>query len=167
MSTKYILLLIIIPAVFLFFIACDNPFAPSLGDAGVTQVPQAVTIGGMLELFRYAYNTKDSLYYSQILDSAFVFEYYDVVNSRYDQWYRTTDLKATAGLFHNYEVIDLNWYNLPDTADYNFAEENSVKEIIVNFNLMLDNTLLYGFARFECYKRTGSTFKILSWKDDF
>jgi len=159
-------IILCLSAIALGYFACTNPFAPALGEAGGSQVPVASSIGGMLELFRYSYNAKDSLYYSQVLDSSFVFEYYDAENSRYDQWYRNTDLKATAGMFHNYEVIDLNWYNLlPD--DYNFYFEDSLKEILVNFNLTLDNTLLYGFARFECYKRAGSTFKILSWKDDF
>ena len=153
-------------AVLLMGTGCLNPFAPQLGEAGGSQVPDAVTIGGMLELFKYSYITKDSLYYSQLLDSSFVFQYYDAVNSRYDQWYRTTDLKATAGLFSNYEVIDLNWYNLPP-GDYNFDFEDSLKQILVNFNLTLDNTVIYGFARFDCYKKSGSKFKIVAWKDDF
>lgn len=150
----------------IIIMACQNPFAPKLGETGGTQVPDASTIGGMLELFKYAYNAKDSLYYSQVLDSAFVFEYYDVLNDRYDQWYRTTDLKATAGMFRNYEVINLNWYNIPED-DWNFVYEDSLKQILVNFNLTLDNTVIYGFARFDCYKKTGSKFKIMAWKDDF
>ena len=145
---------------------CTNPFAPTLGDTGASQVPDASTIGGMLELFKYAYNTKDSLFYSQVLDSSFVFEYYDDENSRYDQWYRTTDLKATAGLFNYYEVINLNWYNI-DSTIYNFVDSLSQQEFLANFNLTLDNSILYGFARFKCYKNPGSTFKITSWKDDF
>jgi len=148
------------------FLGCQNPFAPKLGETGGSQVPDASTIGGMLELFKYAYNTKDSLNYSQVLDSSFVFEYYDNVNDRYDQWYRTTDLHATAGLFQNYEVVNLNWYNLP-AEDWNFETEDSLKQILVNFNLTLDNTVIYGFARLDCYKKPGSKFKIVAWKDDF
>lgn len=151
----------------IILIGCTNPFAPSLGETGGTQVPDASTIGGLLELFKYAYNTKDSLFYSQVLDSSFVFEYYDDANSRYDQWYRTTDLKATAGLFNYYEVINLSWYNLTPPDDWDFALADSLKEIQVNFDLILDNTVLYGFARFKCYKKPGSTFKITSWKDAF
>jgi hypothetical protein len=145
---------------------CQNPFAPKLGETGGSQIPDASTIGGMLDLFKYAYNSKDSLYYSQVLDSSFVFEYYDWANDRYDQWYRTTDLHATAGLFRNYEVVNLNWYNLPE-EDWNFDFEDSLKQILVNFNLTLDNTVIYGFARFDCYKKPGSKFKIMAWKDDF
>ena len=145
---------------------CMNPFAPQLGEAGGSQVPDASTVGGMLELFRYSYITKDSLYYSQLLDSSFVFQYYDADNARYDQWYRSTDLKATASIFRNFEVIDLNWYNIPQ-EDYDFYYEDSLKQILINFNLTLDNVLIYGFARFDCYKKTGSAFKIVAWKDDF
>jgi hypothetical protein len=148
------------------FLNCVNPFAPGLGEAGGSGIPEASTIGGMLELFSFAYNTKDSLLYSQLLDSAFVFEYYDVANSRYDQWYRTTDLKATAGLFNNFQVVNLSWYNLP-SDEWNFDFEDSLKQILVNFNLTLDNTVLYGFARFDCYKKPGSSFKITAWRDDF
>ena len=147
-------------------VGCVNPFAPELGESEASGIPDASSIGGMLELFEYAYNTKDSLIYSQLLDSSFVFQYYDVNNSRYDQWYRSTDLKATGGLFRNFEVVDLNWYNLPP-EDWNFSHEDSLKQIFVNFNLTLDNTVLYGFARFDCFKKPGSTFKITAWKDDF
>ena len=146
---------------------CTNPFAPKLGEAGGSVIPDANTIGGMLELFRYSYNTKDSLYYSQLLDSSFVFEYYDAANSRYDQWYRTTDLKATAGMFNAYDVIDLNWYSLIDTSLWSFAGEGIDTQIVVNYNLTIDNIVLFGFARFDCYKKTGSKFKITAWKDDF
>lgn len=145
---------------------CVNPFAPELGETGSSQVPQAVTIGGMLELFRYAYINKDSLYYSQLLDSSFVFQYYDAANSRYDQWYRQTDLKATAGLFRNFETIDLTWYNL-SPQDRDFGWEDSLKQILVNFNLTLDNRVIYGFARLDCFKRRGQKFKITAWRDDF
>ena len=145
---------------------CTNPFAPKLGEAGGSQVPVASTIGGMLELFRYSYNTKDSLYYSQLLDSSFVFEYYDVNNSRYDQWYRTTDLKATAGLFNSYDFIDLNWLNIT-SDDWDFAFADSLIQISAHFNLYLDNKYITGFARFDCYKKAGSKFKITAWKDDF
>jgi len=143
-----------------------NPFAPELGDTGGSQIPNAGTIGGMLELFEYAYNNHDSLIYSQILDSAFVFQYYDAANSMYDQWYRNTDLKATAGLFNNFQQINLNWYNLP-AEDWNFDMEDSLKQVLVNFSLILDNTILNGFARFDCYKKPGSQFKLMAWKDDF
>ncbi len=147
-------------------INCTNPFAPKLGESGSSSVPDAGTIGGMLELFKYAYNTKDSLNYSQLLDSAFVFQYYDAEHSIYDQWYRMTDLKATGGLFRSFDVIDLSWYNLPE-ATWNYDEEETPIQILVNFNLTLNNTVLYGFARFDCYKKAGSTFKITAWRDDF
>jgi hypothetical protein len=75
-------------------------------------------------------------------------------------------LKATAGIFQNYEAIDLSWYNLPP-EDAEFAYEDSIKQILVNFNLALDNTMIYGFARFDCYKKPNSKFKIMAWKDDF
>ena len=166
MPSNRIVIWLSIWAIFLLGTGCLNPFAPQLGEAGDSQVPDASTIGGMLELFKYSYITKDSLYYSQLLDSSFVFQYYDAGNSRYDQWYRTTDLKATAGLFRSFEVIDLSWYNLP-AGDYNFDFEDSLKQILVNFNLTLDNTVIYGFARFDCYKKSSSKFKIVAWKDDF
>ncbi|MBC8203874.1 MAG: hypothetical protein H8E87_00010 [FCB group bacterium] len=148
------------------YLGCINPFAPESGDISGSMVPDASTVGGMLELFEYSYNTKDSLYYSQLLDSSFVFQYYDAANSRYDQWYRYTDLKATGGLFRNFEVIDLSWY-LPDSAVLAFDYTDSLVQVIVNFNLTLDNTVIYGFARFDCYKRSGGKFKITAWKDDF
>ena len=150
----------------ILFAGCLNPFAPESGDVSGSMVPDASNIGGMLELFRYSYNTGDSLYYSQILDSSFVFQYYDAANSRYDQWYRYTDLKATAGMFRSFDVIDLNWY-LPDSAVLAFDAEDSLFQFLVNFNLTLDNTVIYGFARFDCYKRLGGKFKLTAWKDDF
>jgi len=160
------ILISIISFGFMCLQGCVNPFAPELGDTGGSQIPDAGTIGGMLDLFEYAYNNHDSLIYSQILDSSFVFQYYDAVNSRYDQWYRNTDLKATAGVFNNFQQINLTWYNLP-AEDWNFDIEDSLKQVLVNFNLILDNTVLTGFARFDCYKKSGSKFKLMAWKDDF
>ena len=145
---------------------CTNPFAPKLGEPGGTSVPDAGTIGGMLELFKYAYNTKDSLIYSTLLDSSFVFQYYDSENSIYDQWYRTSDLKATGGLFRSFNIIDLYWYNIPSTL-WTIDTSDSTVDFKAYFNLSLDNTVVTGFARFDCYKKAGSTFKITAWHDDF
>lgn len=80
-------------------LSCTNPFAPKLrGDAG-TIWSDAQTVGGLLENFVAAYELKDSLRYSELLDESFQFSFYDVDLQRQDGWLRETDLRATTDYF--------------------------------------------------------------------
>lgn len=150
---------------------CLNPFAPALGDTSESLWTDQQTVGQLMDNFKYSYNLRDSLRYSDCLADNFVFLYYDVENSRDDQWGRDTDLRATGGLFRNFEEIHLTWSALlPSIREY--AGVDSSLEFDVSFSLSLYGMGgasaydLYGFARFTVLKKKGDRFRILTWKDN-
>jgi hypothetical protein len=150
---------------------CLNPFAPTLGNSSQSVWTQAQTVGELLDNFRNAYNLRDSLRYSSCLADNFVFYYYDVENERNDQWGRDTDLKATGGLFRNFDDVTLTWYGIADTIS-DFSQEGLEKEFDISFNLSLFRSVgnaaydLYGLAHFTVSKAPGGKFRIVSWKDN-
>jgi hypothetical protein len=149
---------------------CLNPFAPVMGNPSTSLWTDQQTVGELLDNFKNSYNFQDSLRYANCLDESFIFIYYDVIEEREDQWGRDTDLKATGGLFTNFEQINLTWYALPDSIE-NFAEENTSLEFDASFALSLYGYAggstydLYGFANFTVKKEEGDRFRILTWKD--
>jgi len=152
------------------FSGCLNPFAPALGDPAESLWTDQQTVGELLANFRNAYNLQDSLRYSNCLADNFIFYYYDVENSREDQWGRDTDLKATGGLFRNFDEVALVWYAVPP-AIAEFSSADSSLEFDVSFSLSLygDNSSaydLYGFARFKVLMESGDQFRIVWWKDN-
>ena len=167
-AASYGITLLTISAVILS--GCLNPFAPALGDPAESLWTDQQTVGDLLSNFRNAYNLQDSLRYSNCLADNFIFYYYDVENSREDQWGRDTDLKATGGLFRNFDNVALVWYAVAPTISA-FSTADSSLEFDVSFNLSLygdgSSTYdLYGFARFKVLKESGDQFRIISWKDN-
>lgn len=148
-------------------LSCTNPFAPTLrGDAG-TIWSDAQTVGGLLENFVTAYELKDSLRYSELLDESFQFSFFDLDLQRQDGWLRETDLQATARLFRAYDRISLIWAGIPDEV-LALTTADSLIEFRAQYQLVLDNVSpLVGLARFTVYKSTDDRFRILFWQDDF
>lgn len=148
---------------------CLNPFAPALGDPSASLWTDQQTVGELLDNFRNAYNLQDSLRYSNCLANDFTFLYYDVENEREDQWGLNTDLKATGGLFRNFEEVHLTWTALSQIIR-DFAAEDSSLEFDASFSLSLYSANssydLYGFARFTVFKEPASQFRITIWKDN-
>lgn len=146
---------------------CLNPFAPIEGEVGQRIWQDQATIGELLHNFSLAYDYRDSLRYADCLDESFVFNYYDVDNGRIDRWFRDTDLKATAGIFKNFDPIDLEWNLLPVEVE-DFSTPDSTLEFVVRFNLTLGQDVpLMGYARFSARMGYDRRFRILSWRDDF
>ncbi len=154
-------------AALLFLASCLNPFAPVEGEVGGRIWHSQMTIGGLLNNFAQSYNYRDSLHYADCIDETFVFHYYDVENARFDQWFRETDLKATAGLFRNFEQIDLEWNHIPIWVE-NFEQPDTTVQFVVRFNLTLDaEAPLMGYAHFSVRRDEENVFKVLVWRDDF
>jgi hypothetical protein len=151
----------------LLILGCHNPFAPELGNPGSSLWTEQLTVGGLLQNFRNAYNYADSLHYADCLADDFTFFYYDTDENRFDQWYRETDLSTTGRLFRHFQSIRLIWGTFPDDIE-NFAFEDSLLDFQVPFNLTLDDLPpLYGFAHFSVYRPQGGRFQIVVWRDDF
>ena len=119
-----------------------NPFAPSLTDGG----PNSSTITAqktpteVLTNFRYAYVFKDSLVYSDVLDSSFQFisKNYSTSPPTNINWGRDVDLLTTTRLFRHFNVLELEWgSNLSESRD-SAVDDSLLSEIKITFQLTLD-----------------------------
>ncbi|KPL06233.1 hypothetical protein AMJ86_09295 [bacterium SM23_57] len=148
-------------------VGCNNPFAPELGNPASSLWTDQVTVGGLLQNFRNAYNYADSLHYADCLADDFTFFYFDPDENRFDQWYRETDLTTTGRLFRHFQSIRLIWGSLPLEVE-DFSQVDSLLDFQVPFNLTLNDLApLYGFAHFSVYRPAGDRFQIVVWRDDF
>jgi len=128
-------------SIFLVLWSCVNPFAPKLdkssGHAEI--ITEQKTPEQVLQNFKYAYTFKDSLLYADLLDSSFVFEYFDPdqgSSGEFVSWTREVDLRTTGRLLRAFEVIDLVW------ADSSVSYSDIQKEQAVlyrDFSLKLNN----------------------------
>jgi len=151
---------------------CFNPFAPKLKDfshPGELIITPQRTPEEVLQNFRYAYVFKDSLLYSELLDSSFVFVYFDPnegTSGRFISWGRDMDLLTTARMFRHFDVIDLIW----NSTIYSFTGEREA-EVYKSFNLTLINPNLdfriSGRALFSFRKSPeDNKWRITRWKDE-
>ena len=155
----------------IFLSNCFNPFAPKLEkslkfEQLITnqETPEEVLIN-----FKYAYTFKDSTLYSNLLDSSFVFLYFDPnygSSGRFVSWGRDVDLITTGRLFKNFNVIDLIWHS----TIYSFEEE-TFAELSKSFHLSLVNNKetisITGNAIFSFKKnQKDSKWRIIRWKDE-
>lgn len=154
-----------------FMLGCFNPFAPKLdhsGEDGIILTEQ-LSPQEVLSNFVYSYTFKDSLVYSEMLDSSFVFVYFDPNASssgRFISWGRDVDLKTTGRLFRNFETITLTW----NTTIYEQIEENKA-ELSKTFQLVLFGDAgefnLSGNAIFNMIKsKYDDKWRITRWKDE-
>ncbi|MDZ7264067.1 MAG: hypothetical protein ONB16_05740 [candidate division KSB1 bacterium] len=148
-----------------------NPFAPRLKESDQNQLiitPQS-TPEELLQNFKYAYVFKDSMLYADLLDSSFVFIYFDPnqeSSGRFVSWGRDVDLRTTGRLFRNFDVIDLIW----NSTIYSFDEDDRA-EYSKSFELSLtkDNETISisGNAIFIFQKGPyDNKWRILQWKDE-
>lgn len=155
----------------LLFTSCINPFAPELEESlSLDQlITDQATPDEVLTNFKYAYSFKDSTLYSDLLDSSFVFVYFDPnygTSGRFVSWGRDSDLLTTGRLFKNFDVIDLVWH----TTIYSFEEE-AFAELSKSFLLSLfsrDETInVTGNAIFSFKKSPkDDKWRITRWKDE-
>lgn len=157
---------------------CINPFAPSLTDEGIDKnlilteqhSPEEVLIN-----FSYAYNFKDSLVYSDLLDSSFLFISKNFATDPVTDltWGRDIDIKTTVGMFRHFETLNLIWEGTVYSRFIN--QEKTLKEIKKIFNLTInggtDIPTLRGEALFLFKKKilnesdTTGIWTIIRWED--
>jgi len=126
-------LLIGLLSALMLLVNCVNPFAPALDKSqGSLIITEQRTPEEVLQNFRYAYTFRDSILYSNLLDSSFVFVYFDPSLARDVSWGRDVDLKTTGRLFQAFDVIDLTWDSTRDSA-----ETGDVSELTKRFTLNL------------------------------
>ncbi|MBL7074052.1 hypothetical protein ISS37_02275 [candidate division KSB1 bacterium] len=140
---------------------CYNPFAPKLGKSGSSLITSQETVPDLLDNFKYAYTFKDSVIYSNLLDSSFVFVYYDYDQNRYLSWDRDVELRTTGRLLRYFEHNQLVWHEpipemTPSTQDSSF---------LVSFNLEMDDHHIFGDAFFTIVRNADQKLRIAKWKD--
>jgi hypothetical protein len=161
----------------LFIFSCNNPFAPALAgkDTPISRLltPQR-TPEEVLSNFRYAYTYKDSLVYSEVMDSTFIFNStdYDEYPPMPIDWGRDIELRTTARMFRYFKTLDVVWNTVspadtvspPDTSA-NF--KGYIIEHNITFTLTLDGgraiTPLNGEVLFQFIQR-GEKYYISFWK---
>lgn len=131
--------------------SCLNPFAPALDDGSLAAdlITEQSTPDEVLTNFKYAYIFKDSLLYANVLDSAFVFQYFDPEQGSsgiFVSWTRETDLRATGRLLRTFDTISLEWLNTvrPDTVR---DGQGNIENISLSKSFQLD--LVSGAFRFS------------------
>lgn len=155
----------------LIYCTCFNPFAPELersGGSGLRLTSQT-TPEEVLENFIYAYALKDSLVYDGLLDSSFVFVYFDPnlgSSGLYASWNRDVELKTTGRLFRNFETLTLIW----DSTIYE-TQDGTTAELAKTLHLHLFGSKgefnLTGNAIFNMRKSAfDQRWRITRWKDE-
>jgi len=165
---------------------CNNIFAPKLenfadGQSLFNRVLKTPT--DVLENFRYAYIYRDSLIYSNLIDSDFVFIYYNADDEggsgHYDSWLREVELRTTGRIFRAFSHIDLTWNSTLDSSysyysgdslvtqqDDIFEEANNAN-ISKSFELNLGyEIIIEGTAKFDFIKNKNDEWQICKWRDE-
>lgn len=154
-------------------IHCFNPFAPKLGNSDRNDliITGQTTSEEVLDNFMYAYVFKDSVLYADLLDSSFVFIYFDPnqdPSGRFVSWGRDVDLRTTGRLFRNFDMIDLIWnstiYSLDDTVQNRSEYSNSFNLSLIKNNETINITGNAIFVFKKC--QYDNKWRILQWKDE-
>lgn len=156
----------------LLFIAC-NPFAPDYTDDISTTsliLTDQETPQDVMTNFAFAYNFKDSLVYSDLIDTTFLFISKNFATNPVTDitWGRDTDLKTTAGLFKGFNTLNLVWGGTIYER-YIDGADSSLVELKQVFQLTLDGGIeiptLNGEALFILRKNSSDKWKITRWED--
>jgi len=150
-----------------------NPFAPGLSDEGSRhdEITTQRTPRDVLTNFRYAYVYKDSLVYSDILDSAFQFisKNYGTSPPTNINWGRDIDILTTARLFRHFDLLELEWGSILSKNLPISRLDSNLSEIKITFQLTLDGgreiPTIKGEALFNFIRNPDGIWKITRWED--
>lgn len=154
-------------------VQCFNPFAPKLGESERNDliITGQTNPDEVLDNFMYAYVFKDSVLYADLLDSSFVFLYFDPnqdPSGRFVSWGRDVDIRTTGRLFRNFDVIDLIWnstiYTYEDTVLNRSEYSKSFHLTLTKNNETINITGNAIFIFKQC--QYDDKWRILQWKDE-
>ncbi len=175
MKKRILHFMVLTAAAILFWEGCVNPFAPALTDSGDTQdliLSEQDTPEGVFVNFSYSYNFKDSLVYSDLLDSSFLFisKNYATTPVTDLTWGRDVDIKTTVGLFRHFQTLNLKWE--ATIFERFLGDDSSRKEIKKRFQLTFDGgqeiPTINGDALFILKKKARNKkpfWQIARWED--
>lgn len=170
-----IIALVIMLLVLCALMSCFNPFAPKLDSSNgppLVITPQR-SPDEVLQNFVYAYTFKDSLVYAELLDSSFVFVYFDPnigSSGRFVSWGRDIDLKTTGRLLKTFETITLTWnstiYQDTTRVDTTIVSIQLSKTLQLNLFGKNEEYTLSGSAIFDFKRCDDNKWRITRWKDE-
>jgi hypothetical protein len=161
----------ILPVALSLWTGCFNPFAPKLSsslESGDLLVTEQTSPEEVLQNFKVAYTLKDSLLYSGLLDTEFVFVYFDPdegTSGAYVSWGRDVDLFTTGRLLRHFSIIDLVWNSTLYSRQGETTGEISKTFVLTLVGTEVDYTLS-GKAVFSFRKCMDDKWRITQWKDE-
>ncbi len=122
--------------VFLCNTVSCNPFAPALeeGDPFGSLLGDPATVDGFFTNFQNAYELRDLSLYEPLLDSSFIFLYYDFDAQVERQWGFAQELESTRKLFQNAALVQLKWNQI---ISQDVTEEERQARVVRSFNLTI------------------------------
>ncbi|MEM1126216.1 MAG: hypothetical protein AAGI71_06150 [Bacteroidota bacterium] len=113
-----------------------NPFAPALeeGNAFGDLLGDPTTVEGFFTNFQNAYELRDLSLYEPLLDSSFVFLYYDFDAQVDREWRFSQELESTRRLFQNATLIQLRWNQV---LSQDVFDEGRQARVVRSFNLVI------------------------------
>ncbi len=153
-----------------FLVGC-NPFAPALeeGDPFGDLLGDPTTIDGFFTNFGNAYELRDLSLYEPLLDSSFIFIYYDFDAQVEREWGFSQELESTRRLFENASLVSLRWNQI---ISQSIVDDGLTARIVRPFNLTItleggDAFRGDGNVNFQLTRRdTTSAWKLLRWRDE-
>jgi hypothetical protein len=162
-------IVIITAAIMMFFVACDNPFAPryqeSSSNSGLLNSQQ--TIDGVFDNFRYAYIFRDTLVYGNLLDPDFTFVFTDYDKGVDESWGRDQEMLTTYRMFQATQSMDLVWNDiLINVGDTLIRDVSRSFVLTIVFNPS-DIVRVNGIANFRLkWDTENNRWRILTWRDE-
>ncbi|HYM19413.1 MAG TPA: hypothetical protein VEW28_00240 [Candidatus Kapabacteria bacterium] len=145
-----------------------NPFAPAIDDS----LPQnlfgdAHTVDGFFQVFRSAYQFKDTTLYGALFDQRFIFSYHNYDRGLDLQWGRDEEMLTTGSLFSSAQELDLLWGNIIDSTGTDTVFDVT-RAFSLDVKLNQDDVLhTDGRAVFHLIRPTKSDlWKAASWVDE-
>jgi len=151
--------------------SCVNPFAPRLEESLTRNdlITNQLTPDEVFQNFSSAYLFRDSLLYANILDSSFVFEFYDpneAETGAFKSWGRDTELRTTGRLFRAIDTSELTWLNII----FRDQKNNGDEVVYRNFRLTLIgneiSATIQGYGIFTFRKAVDGKWRIKRWVDE-
>ena len=149
-----------------FVISC-NPFAPAIDNTISQNGFSADSISGFFEVFRAAYQFKDTTYYGKLLAPNFVFSYRNYDRGLDLEWGRDEEMQTTGSLFASSESLDLLWGNILDSSGtdtvYDITRAFSL-DITLNLGeiLHVDGRAIFSLAR----PTKKDPWQAIRWRDE-
>ena len=148
-----------------------NPFAPALeeGNPFGDLLGDPTTVDGFFTNFSNAYELRDLSLYEPLLDSSFIFIYYDFDAQVEREWGFAQELASTRKLFENATLISLRWNQI---ISQSVLDDGLTARIVRPFNLTItleggeafrgDGNVNLQLTRTD----TTASWKLLRWRDE-